>query len=84
MKMGQPFSLVVRFLQGYNKSVMRKLAIPLTLLLASCGPGSNDPGPGGVSVEDAHALDAAAEKLDTGAIVPVVQQKNQPINVKKQ
>ncbi|WP_254054217.1 hypothetical protein [Sphingorhabdus sp. EL138] len=34
------------------------------LLLASCGPAQNDPGPGGVTVGEAEALDAAAEMLD--------------------
>ena len=33
--------------------------------LSSCGPAGNDPGPGGVSVEDARALDEAAAKLDS-------------------
>ena len=32
--------------------------------LASCGPADNEPGPGGVSVEYARALDEAAEQLD--------------------
>ena len=34
------------------------------LLLASCGPGENDPGPGGVTVGEARALDEAAAMLD--------------------
>ena len=36
----------------------------LPLLLASCGPGANDPGPGGVTVGEAKALDDAAAMLD--------------------
>ena len=46
---------------------MRIAGIPILLLmaaLASCGPADNEPGPGGVSVEDARALDEAAEELD--------------------
>ena len=39
------------------------LSIPL-LALAGCGPGENDPGPGGVTVGEARALDDAAEMLD--------------------
>ena len=39
------------------------LAIPL-LALAGCGPGENDPGPGGVTVGEARALDEAAAMLD--------------------
>ena len=36
----------------------------LSLTLASCGPGANDPGPGGVTVDEAKALDDAAAMLD--------------------
>jgi hypothetical protein len=34
------------------------------LLLSGCGAGDNDPGPGGVTVGEARALDQAAEMLD--------------------
>ena len=37
----------------------------LSLLVAGCGPGENEPGPGGVTVGEAKALDAAAAMLDT-------------------
>jgi hypothetical protein len=33
-------------------------------LLAACGDADTDPGPGGVSVGEARALDQAAEMLD--------------------
>jgi len=36
----------------------------LFVLLAGCGPAPTDPGPGGVTVEDAKALDKAAERLE--------------------
>ena len=36
-------------------------AIPV---LHACGPAPTDPGPGGVTVEEAEMLDEAAEKLD--------------------
>ena len=36
----------------------------MTVLMTACGPANNDPGPGGVSVEDARALDEAAAQLD--------------------
>ncbi|MEZ5710574.1 MAG: hypothetical protein R3E02_14435 [Blastomonas sp.] len=36
----------------------------LGLAVASCGPGENDPGPGGVTVGEAKALDDAAEMLE--------------------
>jgi hypothetical protein len=42
----------------------------LCLFLTACGPSAGDTGPGGVSVEDARALDAAAEKLDAEAQLP--------------
>lgn len=32
--------------------------------LAACGPAQNDPGPGGVTVGEAKALDEAAKMLD--------------------
>ena len=42
------------------------LAIVLAsaLLLAACGPSDTDPGPGGVTVGEARALDEAAEMLE--------------------
>ena len=36
----------------------------LCLSLAACGPGENEPGPGGVTVGEAKALDDAAAMLD--------------------
>ena len=36
----------------------------LCLALAACGPGENEPGPGGVTVGEARALDDAAAMLD--------------------
>ncbi len=37
---------------------------PALLSLVACGPAPNDPGPGGVTVGEARALDEAAEMLD--------------------
>lgn len=34
------------------------------LALAGCGPSGNDTGPGGVSVDEAEALDQAAEMIE--------------------
>lgn len=42
------------------------LAFSLALLpaLTACGPADNDPGPGGVTVGEARALDDAAAMID--------------------
>lgn len=46
-------------------SVLKTLAVSVCALAAlSCGPAENDPGPGGVTVGEARALDEAAEMLD--------------------
>lgn len=42
----------------------RILTIPALAFLVNCGPAQNDPGPGGVTVGEAQALDEAAEMLD--------------------
>jgi hypothetical protein len=47
--------------------MMRRPFAPLALALlalAACGPGQNDPAPGGVTVGEAKALDDAAAMLD--------------------
>ncbi len=45
--------------------MMKRYGVYLGLLsLAACGPAQNDPGPGGVTVGEAKALDEAAEMLD--------------------
>ncbi|NVD26474.1 hypothetical protein HUO14_00995 [Parasphingorhabdus flavimaris] len=44
-------------------------ALILTGLVA-CGPAQNDPGPGGVTVGEAKALDEAAEMLDERNLPP--------------
>lgn len=40
------------------------ILLPLLGPLAACGPGENDPGPGGVTVGEAQALDEAAAMLE--------------------
>lgn len=40
------------------------------LLLAACSPADNDPGPGGVTVGEARALDDAAEMLEARRLPP--------------
>lgn len=39
-------------------------ALSALIYLIACGPADNDPGPGGVTVGEAKALDEAAEMLD--------------------
>lgn len=40
------------------------LALAGCILIAGCGESDTDPGPGGVTVGEARALDEAAEMLD--------------------
>ncbi|MBB4641610.1 hypothetical protein [Rhizorhapis suberifaciens] len=58
-------------------SVPRSIMLACLLALPSCGSNDNDPGPGGVTVGEAEALNQAAEMLDdrlagnaTGAKTP--------------
>lgn len=46
--------------------VLTKFALPAAtlLMLAACGRADNEPGPGGVSVGEARALDEAAEMVE--------------------
>jgi hypothetical protein len=47
--------------------------VPPALLLAAltaCGPSDSDPGPGGVTVGEARALDEAAAMLDERRAAP--------------
>ncbi|GGE02339.1 hypothetical protein GCM10011515_22480 [Tsuneonella deserti] len=46
------------------------LALAPLALLAACGPSENDPGPGGVTVGEAKALDEAAEMLEHRRLPP--------------
>ncbi|MEP2989734.1 MAG: hypothetical protein ABJN65_09405 [Parasphingorhabdus sp.] len=58
---------------------MRKLLpIVATLTLFACGPAENDPGPGGVTVGEAKALDEAAEMLDERNTLPEPAEQSEP------
>ena len=52
--------------------VAMRTAAPLLALmvLAACGASDTDPGPGGVTVGEAKALDEAAEMLDQRRLPP--------------
>ena len=56
----------------YGARMTRRVSImlPLALLLAACGPGENDPGPGGVTVSEAEALDEAAAMIEARKLPP--------------
>ncbi len=49
---------------------MRMTALIPLALLAACGPSNSDPGPGGVTVGEAKALDEAAEMLEQRRLPP--------------
>lgn len=56
---------------GWYGAAMRAVPILIALLcLTACGKPDNAPGPGGVSVGEAKALDEAAEMLE-GQRLPV-------------
>lgn len=44
--------------------------LTLSALLAACGPSDSDPGPGGVTVGEARALDEAAEMIEQRRLPP--------------
>ena len=51
--------------------VMRPITtLALLLPLAACGPNDTDPGPGGVTVAEARALDEAAEMVEARRLPP--------------
>lgn len=52
---------------------LRHGALALTVLVASCGPGANDPAQGGVSAKEAAALNDAAAMLDDNGQDAIVE-----------
>lgn len=49
---------------GYDGSMRMALPLVVLLALAACGKSDNAPGPGGVTVGEARALDEAAEMIE--------------------
>ena len=57
--------------RGLPDLAMRgSIILAVSLLLAACGQKDTDPGPGGVSVGEARALDEAAAMLDRQLLPP--------------
>jgi len=56
----------------------RNLALMAALALAGCGSGDNQPGPGGVTVGEARALDEAAEMIEQRRPPPEALRTAQP------
>ena len=54
------------------------LAALLVLMLSACSPDDSDPGPGGVSVGEARALDEAAAMIEENAKVPATSAPEAP------
>lgn len=52
---------------------LRHGALALTVLVAGCGPGANDPAQGGVSAKEAQALNEAAAMLDDNGQDAVIE-----------
>lgn len=51
-------------MSGGMKRIALLPLIGASLALPSCSPAGNDPGPGGVTVDEAAALDEAAEMIE--------------------
>lgn len=49
---------------GYDARMKRTAFLATAMLLAACGERDTDPGPGGVTVGEARALDEAAEMIE--------------------
>jgi hypothetical protein len=47
----------------YDRAMKRTILLAV-LMLAACGENDTDPGPGGVTVGEAKALDEAAEMIE--------------------
>ena len=62
-----------------NSILLRTALATLTLTaLTGCGSDDNDPGPGGVSVGEARALDEAAAMIEDKSRPPEVPQAAAP------
>ena len=56
---------------GRYAAVMLRLVFLLApILLTACSKADNDPGPGGVTISEARALDEAAEMIEPHQLPP--------------
>lgn len=55
------------------------LAFTVLLALAACGAADNDPGPGGVTIGEARALDEAAEMIEARRLPPEALRTPSPV-----
>ena len=63
----------------YDRLMMKRtILIASALLLAACGESDTDPGPGGVTVGEAKALDEAAEMIETRRLPPEALEEGAP------
>ena len=69
----------MRTRSGTGRAATLPVSLYAFLLLTGCGSGDNDPGPGGVTVGEARALDEAAEMLDEQRLPPeALPEKGEP------
>ncbi len=62
---------------------LRLAAILLPIALSACSANDNDPGPGGVTVGEAKALDEAAEMLEKRGRSPADDNAEQAERVRR-
>lgn len=59
-------------------AMRRAATLALAVLATACGPRDTDPGPGGVTVAEAKALDDAAQMLEQRRLPPEATQETTP------
>jgi len=72
----RPFSLVS---PRYGSDMKRFSIGAAALFLTACGPADNEPGPGGVTVGEARALDEAAEMIEAKRLPPEAEAEESPV-----
>ncbi len=74
VRFGGPPAFVLRAFplnrERYGGDMKRFWILAAPAILAACGPADNEPGPGGVTVGEARALDEAAEMIEQKRLPP--------------